>query len=246
MIHERMRNDLCALGIKEDDTILMHSSLSSLGYVEGGAETVIDTLLSVLARGTLLVPTLSYVTVTSESPVFSVLETESCVGAISEYFRKRDGVLRSMHPTHSVAGIGVNAAAILSQHGETDTPVGARSPFALLPQYRGKVLMLGCGLRPNTSMHGVEELSLPPYLLAEGRQEYRLIDESGNETVKAYRIHDFNGVIQRYDRLQERMEIRRGNVLSATAYLIDARTMWEVGHAALLENEMFFVDTVRE
>lgn len=51
MINEKMQKDLIALGIKADDTVLMHGSLSSLGFVEGGAETVIDTLLSVLKNG---------------------------------------------------------------------------------------------------------------------------------------------------------------------------------------------------
>jgi len=72
MINEKMKQDLINLGIKEDDTILMHSSLSALGYVEGGADTVIDTLLSVLKNGTLLIPALSFSSVTKENPVFSV------------------------------------------------------------------------------------------------------------------------------------------------------------------------------
>lgn len=242
MIHEQMARDLAALGIKKDDTVLMHSSLSSLGHVEGGAETVIDTLLSVLSEGTLLLPTLSYVSVTADAPHFSVKDTPSCVGAIGEYFRHRDGVVRSIHPTHSVAGYGVFAAEMLSRHVESDTPVGATSPFALLPQYNGKVLMLGCGLRPNTSMHGVEELSEPPYLLHPERQEYSLTDENGVTVKKSYRVHWFPNVIQRYDRLQELMEIPSCKVLSATAYVIDAKTMWEKGHEALAKDPMFFVD----
>ena len=72
-----MAQDLINLGIKKDDTILMHSSLSSLGYIEGGAETVIDTILSVLTEGTLLIPALSYSYVNNENPVFNIKETGS-------------------------------------------------------------------------------------------------------------------------------------------------------------------------
>ncbi|MBE6612773.1 MAG: AAC(3) family N-acetyltransferase [Ruminococcaceae bacterium] len=244
MIHEKMAEDLRKLGIRSDDTILMHSSLSSLGYVEGGAETVIDTLLHVLSDGTLLVPALSFATVTAAAPNFSAKDTPSCVGAISEYFRKRHGVMRSLHPTHSVCGIGKNAAEMLRHHLETDTPVGAGSPFALLPKYGGKVLMLGCGLSPNTSMHGVEELSKPWYLLTKAPMTYQLTDTDGKTFSKSYYCHNFHAskAGQRYKRLADVMEIPSGKVLQATAHLIDAKTMWEVGDGLLRENANYFID----
>ena len=242
MINKQMYGDLAALGIRHDDVILMHSSLSSLGYVEGGAETVIDTLTALLDGGTLLIPALSFASVRPENPYFSLLGTPSCVGAISEYFRTRPGVGRSMHPTHSVCGIGEGAERLLSGHYRSETPVGPDSPMALLPKVNGKILMLGCGLRPNTSMHGVEELTVPPYLYRPEPVEYHLTDADGRETVKKYRAHNFAGVIQRYDRLAEIMDIPGGRVLGAEAFLIDAAEMWEKADRKLKENETFFVD----
>lgn len=242
MIHTRMAEDLSTLGIKRDDTILMHSSLSSLGHVEGGAETVIDTLLSVLEDGTLLIPALSFDSVNAQNPVFAARDTKSCVGAISEYFRTRPGVLRSLHPTHSVCGIGKNAEEILSHHIETDTPVGALSPFGLLPRYRGKILMLGCGLCPNTSMHGVEELTEPPYLYKPERQNFTLIAPDGTKIEKTYRVHNFQNTVQRYDRLAALMPIGCGTVLSATTYLIDAETMWKTANEKYKAKPFYFVD----
>ena len=237
-----MADDLKKLGIKPDDTILLHSSLSSLGFVEGGADTVADTLLSVLCGGTLLIPTLSYETVRDDKPIFSVTETPSCVGAISENFRKREGVMRSMHPTHSVAGIGKYAREILSKHINTATPAGADSPFALLPKYGGKVLMLGCGLKPNTSMHAIEELVRPDYLMRKNPILYTLIDADGNAMQKAYERHNFRNTAQRYDRLAGVMDIKKGNVLDAECYLIDAAEMWEKAYEILKKDEHFFVD----
>ncbi|MBP3376653.1 MAG: AAC(3) family N-acetyltransferase [Clostridia bacterium] len=246
MVNEKMARDLRALGIKNDDVILMHSSLRSLGFVEGGADSVIDTLLSVLENGTLLIPTLSYASVTRSEPIFSIKETPSCVGKISEVFRKRDGVIRSVHPTHSVCGIGKYAEEILSRHIDTDTPAGENSPFALLPKYNGKVLMLGCGLDPNTSMHGVEELVMPDYLLRDEMTEYTLIDADGNERKKKYWPHYFHGegfnAAQRYHRLANVMDIAEGKVLEATAYLIDAKTMWDKGYEALKMDSHYFVE----
>lgn len=242
MVNMKMAEDLKKLGIKEDDTILMHSSLSSLGYVEGGADTVIDTLLSVLSEGTLLVPTLSYEMVTDENPIFSIKDTPSCVGKISETFRKREKVIRSMHPTHSVCGCGRYAAEILSKHADTSTPVGANSPFALLPKYDGKILMLGCGLKPNTSMHGVEELIRPDYLLREKTVFYTLIDETGYKYQKEYERHNFKNTSQCYDRIVNFMEIPHGKVLEAESWLIDAKVMWEKAYDELKKDCHAFVN----
>ncbi len=244
MINEKMKQDFIDLGIRDDDTILMHSSLSSLGFVDGGAETVIDTLLSVLKNGTLLVPCLSYMTVNRDNPVFDVKNTPSCIGAISEYFRKCEGVIRSLHPTHSVCGIGKNAKEILGHHLDTDTPVGANSPFSLLRKYNGKVLMLGCTLRPNTSMHGVEETAEPWYVLTKDKTEFTLIDENGKEYRQSYRCHNFGEtrMAQRYERLANIMDIPHGKVLEAECWLIPANEMWEKGREKLLSEEEYFVE----
>lgn len=248
MINEKMKNDLINLGIKDDDTILMHSSLSSLGYIEGGADTVIDTLLSVLENGTLLIPSLSYSFVNDANPVFDIRETKSCVGIISETFRKRNGVIRSMHPTHSVCGTGKHAEEILSHHSETNTPVGEKSPFALLPNYNGKILMLGCSLNPNTSMHGVEELTKPWYLLTKEPFTYTLIDENGNKTEKDYFRHNFHPshAEQRYDRLGDVMELECKKVLDADCYLINASKMWEIADKHIKENNNYFINISEE
>ena len=242
MIDTKMAQDLEKLGIQKDDCVLVHSSLSSLGYVEGGADTVIDTLLSCLPEGTLLMPALSYSTVRPETPVFSLLETPSCVGAISEAFRRRAGVLRSMHPSHSVCAMGKYAHELLDRHIETDTPAGATSPFALLPKYNGKILMLGCGLRPNTSMHAVEEQFCPDYLLREGKFPFQLTDGEGNTIEKEYAFHYFKNTKQCYDRLANLMPIAHGYVKEAECYLIDTPTMWQVATQKMKEDLYYFVD----
>jgi len=125
---------------------------------------------------------------------------------------------------------------------QTDTPLGNKKPFALLPGYNGKILMLDCGLRPNTSMHGVEELSNPWYLLKEETEEFRLIDENGNETRKKYYCHHFKGVAQRYDRIAEIMRIPSGSVLKSVSYLIPVKEMWEAADRKIRENQTYFVD----
>lgn len=240
----RIAADLTHLGVKQGGVLLMHSSLSSMGHVQGGPETVILGLLKALgSEGTLLLPALSYETVTRRQANFDVRHTPSCIGAIPEYFRTRPGTLRSMHPTHSVCGVGKRAEELLADHHLDTTPVGPHSPFSLLPKAGGQILMLGCGLKPNTSMHGIEELSRPPYLFS-NPINYTLIDYNGKSTAKVYIPHSFRGWDQRYDRIADYMDapaLRTGKVLKATAYLIDAETLWSTAHKIYLSNPLAFV-----
>jgi aminoglycoside 3-N-acetyltransferase len=242
---QRIAQDLRAVGIKPGGVLLVHSSLKSLGPVPGGAETVVQGLLEALGPdGTLLMPALSYARVTPEQPLFDVRLTLSNVGAIPEYFRTRPGTLRSVHPTHSVCGVGRLAAALLDRHIEDRTPCGPRSPFHLLPEYDGQILMLGCGLRPNTSMHAVEEMVVPPYLF--GRTlAYRLVGWDWGVTEAVYRVHGFQGWQQRYDRVAAVLDepsLRRGRVFAADVDLIEAAAMWKAALAALRRDPLHFVE----
>ena len=76
-------NDWLALGVRPGGVLLVHASLRSLGPVEGGPETVVQSLLEAISpHGTLLMPALSYRWVGPEAPIFNVLTTPSCVGAL--------------------------------------------------------------------------------------------------------------------------------------------------------------------
>lgn len=238
--------ELTACGVRRGGILLVHSSLSSMGYVPGGAETVIRGLLEALGEeGTLLLPALSYETVHAQQPVFDIRRTPSCVGAITEHYRVRPGTLRSLHPTHSVCGVGPLAPTLLGEHHLDDTPCGAHSPFRKLRDMGGQILFLGCGLRPNTSMHGVEEVTHAPYLFG-GMVTYRLICEDGSSLSYTCRRHAFVGWRQRYDRVRHLLasgtEIREGRVLQATIYLLEAQALWQRAAAAMRQEPFYFVE----
>ncbi len=247
---ERIRADLKKLGVKKNDNLLVHSSLRSLGEVPGGAETVIRGLLEALGpEGTLLFPTLSYRDVNSDHPVFDVLNTPCCVGALPEYFRKRHGTVRSVCPTHSVSGVGRNAERLLGDHCRDTTPCGPNSPFRKLREPGGWILFIGCGIHPNTSMHAVEELVEPVYLFTEQPVDYRILLPDGRETQMRVRRHNFKGWAQAYARLDGLMDethLRQGKVLEADCRLMDIRDMWEKALAALKENPLYFVRKLEE
>jgi aminoglycoside 3-N-acetyltransferase len=188
-------------------------------------------------------PALSYETVNASRPVFDVLATPSCVGALTEYFRTRPGTLRSVHPTHSVSGSGPRAADLLGEHALDRTPVGPHSPFARLPEVGGQLLFLGCGLRPNTSMHGIEEHVIPEYLFGD-ELDYHILLPGGQQRSMRVRRHNFRGWQQRYDRIEQIMEtgLTQGRVLQASCTLLDAAALWQAALAKMRAEPLFFVD----
>jgi aminoglycoside 3-N-acetyltransferase len=244
---EKIKQDLQAAGISKGDDVLIHSSFKSLGYIEGGIQTVIEALISQLGdNGTLLFPALSYRTVNDPESgfVFDINNTPCCVGSIPEYFRTYDGVVRSMHPTHSVCAYGAAAQQYVAHHHMDNTPVGAHSPFRLLSEHGGKVLMLGCSTRSNTSMHGVEEAANAPYLLSDEKRRYTIIDSHGNitHTDNYYHYMQQRGYIQRYDRLENLMEFGKCKILNADCNIIDSPTMWKVGAGKIAQEPYYFTD----
>ena len=104
--------------------------------------------------------------------------------------------------------------------------------------------MLGCGLRPNTAMHAVEEHAPPPYLFDSPRP-YTITDRDGSTFVKTYTPHDFSSVIQRYDRIAGLLgppALRSGQVGAATAYFIDGLSLFGAALPRFRENPFAFVE----
>jgi aminoglycoside 3-N-acetyltransferase len=244
---DNIAKDLTALGVRRGDVLLVHSSLKSLGDPNCTPQDVIEGLrLALGEEGTLLLPALSYATVTRQQPLFDVLRTPSCVGAIPEFFRLMPGVARSVHPTHSVCAAGPRSAEMLAGQQVDTTPCGEHSAFRRLPEAGGKILMLGCGLRPSTSMHAVEELLDPPPFLGEA-VDYTVTLADGEKIVMRVRRHSFvnQNLRQRYDRLGpllDREAMHVGKVLAAESHLIDARALWRVALAEMEKDKFFFTD----
>jgi aminoglycoside 3-N-acetyltransferase len=252
MVHKKMLENLLSLGVKQEGYLLVHSSYKSLGAEVDGINQVIETLQAAVGEeGTLLIPTLSFDSVPVDRRVFDVRKTPSDVGAITEYFRQMPGVYRSLHPTHSVAAWGKYAQAITENHHKDNSPVGAYSPFRLLRDLKGQILMLGCGLMPNTSMHGVEELAEPSYGFKH-TFDYECTDAEGKVQTLNIRRHHFKNkhnesVIQRYDRLKYVLPayiMAYGKVLDAECYLFEAKPMWDIAEKIMRDDPFFFVDGI--
>lgn len=156
-----MHGILTTLDVPSDGVLLVHSGIRSLSQQGFRAEAIVESMLEYLHHGTLLMPTMTWRTVTPANPIFDELETPSHTGVLSEIFRTGYSTARSLHPTHSVAGCGRHAEALLAGHHLGTTPVPAGSPYGLMRDYQSYVLMLGVGMDMCTAIHHAEEIIAP-------------------------------------------------------------------------------------
>ncbi len=145
------------LGIHPGMHVLVHSSLRRVGPVEGGADTIIDSLQEIIGdTGTLMMSTVTG-NVNAGQPVFDVQKTPCTVGALGNIFRLRPGVVRSLHPVHSIAAWGAKADFFTSDHLQAPTPWSPTSPYGkLMREDQGYILSLGTNFTTCTCMHALE------------------------------------------------------------------------------------------
>ncbi len=156
-----LAESLQACGVRPGEALIVHSSMKALGHVEGGPSAVVGALRDVLGdRGTLLMPVFS-----SPQPdgLFHVMTTPSRTGLVTETFRTMPGVVRSRHPTHSVAAWGARAREWTQGH-ERLGGLGANSPLHRAASAGARVLMIGCDLRSCSLVHVAEAIVRVPYL----------------------------------------------------------------------------------
>jgi aminoglycoside 3-N-acetyltransferase len=244
MFMSTIRQQLTDLGIKPGDVVLMHSSMKALGTKLTPEEFLFELMEIITQEGTLLLPALTYENVTVEQPVFNIVESEPCVGILPKTFYKMDGVIRSMHPTHSVCAWGARADELTEKHIQDNTPVGLNSPFMLLPEVDGKILFVGDVLHACTFIHGLEEIVKAPYVMKEGQVKFTLIDASEMAYNKMYYVHNFEGWTQEYKRIRDILsypDIRAGFVEQAPCTLINAAKLKTAALARFKENILAFV-----
>ncbi len=179
---QQLKGQLESMGLKGDETILIHSSMKAIGAVDGGADTVLDAWMEYFKDGLFLLPTHTWKTVNADNPVYNPYTTPSCVGLLTNMFMKRDGVIRSLHPTHSMSGYGKNAAEYLAGEEYNNTPCTPGGCYDRLKEVGGKVLLVGVGHERNTYIHSVEEVLNVPNRLSDMPMELviELQEESNN------------------------------------------------------------------
>ncbi|MGP8072541.1 MAG: aminoglycoside N(3)-acetyltransferase [Thermoplasmata archaeon] len=238
--------NLQKLGPVEGATVIVHSSLSALGWVVGGAETVVLALEDALGNGgTLMMPAYSmnapepslwrdppvpeswWETVRNEWPPFDRdLSPAIRLGTIAETFRHQRGTERSDHPNHSFCARGPNARSLLGNHSLDDS-MGESSPLARLYELHGQVLLLGVDHSSNSSLHLAEYRARWPDKHARRPLRARLLRE-GSMTEVVLRDLELNS--DDFGKLGEDWEtnpgaVRTGRVGLGTGRLMDQRAL---------------------
>lgn len=189
---ENIKKFLLNAGLKKGDTVIVHSSLGRIGYVEGGAKVVIDSFIEVMGKeGTLVMPTHSSPDYDKKKGlyIFDAKKTPAYTGTIPENFRQRKDVRRSLSPMHSVAAYGKKAKWIVKGHENCDTPYSMNSPYGKLYKLDAKIFQIGVDQLANSCIHVVEDKIKFPIRVFTDEMKALVIDEKGNKKIIQFRKH---------------------------------------------------------
>lgn len=235
------KNQLEEIGIIAGDTVLVHSAMSKIGFVDGGPKTVVNALLETVGtKGHILMPNspnarfqLDYI---QEIENFDVLNDKSKLGAISEYFRNHKEAVRSWHPTEPVSCIGPDTEYFVGSHFNQITPYNQSSPFYRVAERNGKILMIGVTLdNAGTNLHtledAIEDFKFPIY--HPKVFETKIVDPQGQTHTVKTKVHDpiwskkrkCDGLIPLFEERNVLEFVKFGN---AQTLLLDAKIMLDV------------------
>jgi aminoglycoside 3-N-acetyltransferase len=176
---------LRALGVRPGDTVMLHSAWSREHGFRGTPGELVE---AVGPAGHLLMVTLPYRNAALDwlesGRRFDVRKTPSMMGIVSEVFRRRDGVQRSLHPTHPIAVFGPDAARFIDAHPRCVYPCGPDTPFDEVAKADGRVVFLNVPIDTFTFFHYLEHLvreTLPFALYTETVYAAPVVDAEGRE-----------------------------------------------------------------
>ncbi len=218
---KQLEEDLIHLGIKPGDKLLIHSSYKSLGGIEDGAAGFFEAITDLLGpEGTLLLPTLTFRPV-YETKFFDVKETPSCVGYLTEYFRTQvEGVVRSLHPTHSCAVWGKDVLDFVKDH---NTSLHGVEEAGGAPYVLDKTKEPVCYEMKDYNGRSFEQ------------RVYR-------HTIGPVYAQKYSGIVP----LLDGEEVTRGKVLDADCVLMSAPAVWKKGIEMLQRDPYHFVEKNKE
>lgn len=237
------------MNIKPNDTLLIHSSLKSLGFVEGGANTVVEAFKEVINNGLLIFPTHTWGIIREDEQIFDNINTNSNVGAITNAARISKGFLRSNHPTHSVCAYGPNASEYIKLDDNSKTPCSPNGCFGTLKNMNAKILFLGAPLSKNTFIHSIEEeMNVPDRFTS---HIYHFYSKDSNGNIKDYYMPRHYStksehISDHYEKLLPLLlknnACEKVKLGESTSYLVDATKCYNIVKELLSNNIHIFDD----
>lgn len=179
------------MGVKSTSTLMVHSAFRGLSKQGVLAGSLCEFLLNYVHQGNVIMPTMTWRTVTKAQNCFDVEATPSHTGILSELFRTQFAAHRSLHPTHSVAIAGPDAEYLTQGHHLNPGPCSDSSPYGLIENSTLKdeayILLIGVALESCTYIHYFEEHFNFDAFLQSKTEHYRLIQT--NDEVVEYNLH---------------------------------------------------------
>lgn len=244
---KRLIRDLQSIGLEKGDMVYVHTSMKSIGWIEGGADTLIEALLAVLGdEGTLVVPTHTLSLEGRGVPPYNQEVTPTVLGAFPEAVRKHPLAKRSRHASHSSAAIG-KQATFLTENQDPAHALGYDSPIHRLYCSGGKTLLLGVSHEANTALHLAESLAKLPYLsipydASWGRTAFALRPDGFLERTEQV---EFPGCSNRFHLIEGFLwlhnMVQYGKVGNAPAQLMDTDKMVDQAVEILRSKPDFFL-----
>jgi len=235
--------NLSTLGIDPAGTLMVHVSYKAIGGVEGRGDAVLDALSGYMRPGLLVLPGHTWDNVTPNNPVMDVLHTPSCVGVLPELFRRRPGVVRSLHPTHSLTALGNEAQMFLSGEERIQTPCGRGGVYYRLWERDAQILLIGVNFRRNTFIHGIEEWDGARGTISPERSDYYVIDYEGKRLHTPQFRHCSRLGSETFTKLEpgalQQGILALGRFGDATARVMRARPLREMAAALLKEDPVY-------
>lgn len=214
---EDLLRALRELGVREGDALMLHSAFSPQHGFRGSIEQLTDTFVEALgADGHLLMVSLPYrsssIAYLEKLKHFDVRRTPSMMGLVSEFFRRRPAVLRSLHPTHPILAHGPRAESFVAGHEDCVHPCGPGTPFDRLAQADGLVVFLNVDLETFTFFHYLEHRvsqRLPFPLYTDTPFEVPVINRDGVQRTVRTHVYTREAIgRRRFDRLVQALEQR--------------------------------------
>lgn len=246
---EDLKNQLKEMGLNGTEAIMLHSSMKAMGDVVGGADTVVDAFMEYFKEGLFMTPTHTWKQMSEEYNVFNPKEEPSCVGIITNIFRQREGVVRSLHPTHSIAAYGKNAKDYIAGEENMTTPCGINGCWNRLKDINAKILLVGVNHIKNTYIHAIEEVFDVPERFTKQPVAFKVVMPEGElKTVNMYR--HYNKTTEHISESFEKMgegyletkAARKVKLGDAESLLCDANALFEVTEKILSKELNCFIE----